>query len=73
MRNLTIKGSLVGTMGDTAAALEYARRGMLHQIAEVWPMSKFDEAVQLLRQGKVTGRIVIDFNTPVEIDGKTYD
>lgn len=71
-RNLTIKGSLVGTMGDTAAALEYAKRGMLHQIADVWPMSRFNEGVQLLYQGKVSGRIVIDFNTPVTINGKEY-
>ena len=32
---LTITGSIVGTMQDTAAALEYAKRGLLQPICEV--------------------------------------
>jgi len=61
-RNLTIKGSLVGTMKDTEAALNYAKRGLLKSIAEVRGMSAFPESVQQLRRGEVAGRIVIDFN-----------
>jgi propanol-preferring alcohol dehydrogenase len=55
-------GSLVGTMGDTAASLEYARRGLLKQICEVRGLSRFEESVQQLRRGEVPGRIVIDFD-----------
>lgn len=49
-------------MQDTAAALEYARRGLLKGIAEVRGVSRFNESVQALRRGEVAGRIVIDFN-----------
>lgn len=61
-RNLTIKGSLVGTMKDTEAVLQYAKRGLLKSISEVRGMSAFSESVQQLRRGEVAGRIVIDFN-----------
>lgn len=61
-KNISIIGTLVGTMNDTAAALEYARRGLLKGIAEVRGLSRFDESVQALRRGEVAGRIVIDFN-----------
>lgn len=55
-------GTLVGTMQDTAAALEYARRGLLKGISEVRGLSRWDESVQALRNGQVAGRVVIDFN-----------
>lgn len=61
-KNVSIIGTLVGTMQDTAAVLEYARRGLLKGIAEVRGLSRFDESVQALRRGEVAGRIVIDFN-----------
>jgi alcohol dehydrogenase, propanol-preferring len=60
--NLKIIGTLVGTMQDTAACLEYARRGLLKGVAEVRGRSQWAESVQQLRRGEVAGRIVIDFN-----------
>lgn len=45
-RKLRITGSLVGTMQDTAACLEYAQRGLLKSICEVRGMSQFAESVQ---------------------------
>jgi len=61
-KNLRIIGTLVGTMQDTAATLDYARRGLLKSICEVRGMSQMPESVQQLRRGEVAGRIVIDFN-----------
>ena len=61
-KNLRIIGTLVGTMQDTAATLDYARRGLLKSICEVRGMSEMQESVQQLRRGEVAGRIVIDFN-----------
>ncbi|OQO12222.1 hypothetical protein B0A48_02863 [Cryoendolithus antarcticus] len=61
-KNLSITGTLVGTMQDTAATLEYARRGQLKSIAEVRGLSAMPESVQQLRRGEIAGRIVIDFN-----------
>ena len=60
--NLHVVGSLVGTMQDTAACLEYARRGLLKPIAEVRGRSRWAESVQAVRKGEVAGRIVIDMN-----------
>ncbi len=60
--NLHVIGSLVGTMQDTAACLEYARRGLLKPIHEVRGKSQWAESVQQLRRGEIAGRIVIDFN-----------
>jgi len=62
LRNLTIKGTLVGSMKDTHIVLDYARRGLLKQICEVVPLAKMPEAVQKLRSGQVAGRMVVDFN-----------
>lgn len=64
MKKLSITGSVVGTMKDTAATLEYARRGLLRPIQEVRGLSKLPESVQQLKRGQVAGRIVIDFNQP---------
>lgn len=61
-KNLTIKGTLVGSRRDTAAALDFARRGMLKQISEVYPINRLPEAVERLRRGEVAGRIVVNFN-----------
>ncbi|RDW72805.1 alcohol dehydrogenase-2 [Coleophoma cylindrospora] len=61
-RNLCIMGTLIGSMRDTDLALDYARRGLLHQICEVRPLSRIAESVEQLRKGEVPGRIVIDFN-----------
>ncbi|KAF2484410.1 chaperonin 10-like protein [Neohortaea acidophila] len=61
-KHLHVIGTLVGTMQDTASCLEYARRGLLKNVAEVRGLSEWPEAVQQLKDGKIVGRIVIDFN-----------
>jgi D-arabinose 1-dehydrogenase-like Zn-dependent alcohol dehydrogenase len=61
-KKLIVTGAIVGTLQDTAAALEYARRGLLKPIGDVRGLSAFPESVQQLRRGEVAGRIVIDFN-----------
>ncbi|KAI9699539.1 MAG: hypothetical protein M1820_007170 [Bogoriella megaspora] len=61
-RNLTCKGTLVGSMRDVDQALKFAQRGELHQICEVIPFDKLPEAVEKLRRGEVAGRIVADFD-----------
>jgi alcohol dehydrogenase, propanol-preferring len=62
LKRVSITGTLVGNMQDTAAALEYARRGLLKPIYEVRGLSEWPESVQQLKRGEVAGRIVIDFN-----------
>lgn len=58
LKKISITGTIVGTMEDSAAALEYARRGLLKPIHEVRPMSAWPESVQQLKRGEVAGRIV---------------
>jgi len=62
MKNLTVKGTLVGTQAHTLKALEYAQRGLLKQICEVYPIDRLPEAVAKLRSGQVAGRMVVDYN-----------
>ena len=61
-KNLTVKGTLVGSRSDAAAALDFARRGILKQISEVYDVNRLPEAVEKLKKGQVAGRIVVDFN-----------
>ncbi|KAF2176491.1 alcohol dehydrogenase [Zopfia rhizophila CBS 207.26] len=61
-RNFSISGTLVGSMRDTDKALDFARRGMLKPIYEKWPIDRLPEALEKLKEGKVAGRCVIDFN-----------
>lgn len=60
--NLHVIGTLVGTMQDTEACLQYAKRGLLKPICEVRGRSRWHESIKQLQHGKVNGRIVIDFN-----------
>lgn len=61
-KNLSIKGTLVGSRSDTAAALDFAKRGMLRQISEIYPINRLPEGIEKLRKGLVAGRIVVNFN-----------
>lgn len=76
-KNLHVIGTMVGSMKDTDKALDFAARvrftirreteltfqGLLKPIYEKFPISKLPEAVQKLREGKVAGRCVVDFNS----------
>jgi propanol-preferring alcohol dehydrogenase len=55
-------GTKVGSLLDTTRALEFAARGLLKPICEVFPLAKMPDAVEKLRSGKVAGRLVVDFN-----------
>ncbi|KAL3481349.1 chaperonin 10-like protein [Aspergillus californicus] len=61
-KNTRLQGTLVGSRHDTVKALDFARRGKLRQICEVYPIDRLPEAVEKLRRGQVAGRIVVDFN-----------
>ncbi|KAJ9621375.1 hypothetical protein H2204_011936 [Knufia peltigerae] len=63
-RGQSIKGTLVSSMADIDETLQFAQRGKLHLQPKVVGLSKFNEAVQSLKNGQVAGRIVVDFNLP---------
>ncbi|KAJ4369300.1 chloride channel [Didymella sp. IMI 355093] len=58
----SIQGTLVSSMADVDKTLDFAKRGMLKPIYTVYPLSKFNEAVQKLKRGEIAGRAVVDFN-----------
>ena len=60
MRALTVQGSFVGTVKDLRAMVQLAQNGALPPlpITEV-PMPTADAALMRLRDGRVTGRIVL--------------
>ena len=61
-RNLTLTGTLIGSMHDTDQALQFAKRGLLKGIWTAYPLQKMPEAVAKLKRGEVAGRCVVDFN-----------
>lgn len=58
----SIQGTVVSSMADVDKTLDFARRGLLKPIYTVYPLSRFNEAVQKLRRGEIAGRAVVDFN-----------
>ncbi|KAF2404996.1 alcohol dehydrogenase 1 [Trichodelitschia bisporula] len=61
-RNQCIKGTLVSNMGDVDETLKFAMRGKLRLEPKVVGLSGWNDACQDLKNGKVAGRIVVDFN-----------
>ncbi|KAI9018197.1 hypothetical protein DFJ74DRAFT_676333 [Hyaloraphidium curvatum] len=59
---LTIKGSLVGSMSETDEALQFAARGLVKPIYQVFPFKDFATAANKLKNFQVAGRAIIDFN-----------
>ncbi|KNG80698.1 hypothetical protein ANOM_010193 [Aspergillus nomiae NRRL 13137] len=62
LNNLKVVGSLTGSRQDTAGALSLAARGLLKPMYESFSLQELPNAVSQLRQGKVRGRCVVDFN-----------
>lgn len=61
-RNISVIGTMVGSMRDTDKALEFAARGLLTPRFEKFGIDRLPEGVQKLREGRVAGRCVVDFN-----------
>ena len=57
----SISGSPVGSPKAIKTMLEFSARHEIEPIAEFWPASKINEALDHLRQGKARYRIILDF------------
>lgn len=62
-KNISIIGTCVGNMTDTDRALDFAARGLLRPMYEKFGIEDLPKAVQKLREGKVAGRCVVDFDS----------
>ncbi|UFN50337.1 alcohol dehydrogenase [Roseomonas sp. OT10] len=60
MRALSLRGSYVGSPGDLRAVVGLAKEGRLSPLpVSTMPMEQADAALNRLREGRVTGRVVL--------------
>jgi len=62
---ITIRGSFVGTREDMAECLAFAADGRVRADIELQPLSEINDIFDRLEQGKVAGRVVLDFANSV--------
>ena len=60
VKTLQIKGSYVGNRADTREALEFFNDGKVKSPIKVVGLSKLPEIYELMEQGKILGRYVVD-------------
>ncbi|KAK5661001.1 hypothetical protein OQA88_12379 [Cercophora sp. LCS_1] len=60
VRMITIKGSYVGNRQDTREALDFFARGLVKVPIKTVGLSQLGEAYQMMQEGKVVGRYVVD-------------
>jgi len=60
IKMVTIKGSYVGNRKDTAEALEFYRRGLIKSPYKVVGLSELQKVYDLMHEGKIAGRYVVD-------------
>jgi len=59
---ITVRGSIVGTRLDLKEALDIAARGKVKAHIHVEPLENINDIFERMEQGKIDGRIVIDFS-----------
>jgi propanol-preferring alcohol dehydrogenase len=60
LRMINIKGSYVGNRADTAEAIEFFRKGLINAPFKTVGLSQLQDVYQLMREGKIAGRYVVD-------------
>jgi len=59
LNRITIRGSIVGTRKDLQEALRFAGEGKVKAHVELQPLDAVNDVFKRLREGKVTGRVVL--------------
>jgi propanol-preferring alcohol dehydrogenase len=60
VRSITIKGSIVGNREDARQALDIAARGRVRTTYRIEPLDKLPDVFEEMKEGKLTGRVVLD-------------
>ncbi|PHH82879.1 hypothetical protein CDD82_4414 [Ophiocordyceps australis] len=60
IRMVTIRGSYVGNRADAADAIEFFRKGLIKAPVTTVGLSKLNDVYQLMKDGKIAGRYVVD-------------
>ncbi len=61
---IQVVGSLVGTRKDLAEAFQFAAEGKVTPKVALRPIEDINQIFDEMHHGKITGRVVIDFNQP---------
>jgi propanol-preferring alcohol dehydrogenase len=60
VKSIEIKGSYVGNREDTAEALDFYIRGLVHSPFKIQGLSELPQVFDDMAQGKILGRVVLD-------------
>lgn len=60
VKSIQIKGSYVGNRADTREAIDFFTRGLVKSPIKVVGLSELPEVYELMEQGKILGRYVVD-------------
>jgi alcohol dehydrogenase, propanol-preferring len=60
LKRITVRGSLVGSRADMREALALASSFAIRPHVELQPLERINDVFDRLRQGKVSGRVVLD-------------
>jgi len=61
LNGTTIRGSIVGTRLDLKESLEFAAAGQVKATVKAEPLENINDIFDRMRQGKIEGRIVVDY------------
>lgn len=73
LKRITIRGSIVGTRADLHEALEMAARGNISVAYETRALEEINDIFADLEEGRITGRIVLDFRTRPASPRRSHD
>ncbi len=62
LNGITIRGSIVGTRLDLQESLDMAAAGKVKATVKAEPLENINDIFERMRNGKIEGRIVIDYN-----------
>jgi propanol-preferring alcohol dehydrogenase len=68
IKGLTIRGSIVGTRQDMVEALDFYARGLIKPSVTRAHLDEINAILAELAEGKIEGRVVIDYRTPYLAD-----
>ncbi|PKY05416.1 GroES-like protein [Aspergillus campestris IBT 28561] len=60
VRMINIKGSYVGNRQDSVEAIDFFARGLIHAPFKTVPLKELPQVFELMEQGKIAGRYVLD-------------
>ena len=63
LKRITVRGSIVGTRRDLDEAIAFANDGKVKADIQLAPLSEINNIFERLKNGKIEGRMVLDFAT----------